>query len=85
YLDQQHVRYTENDIKDNLDWLKWRIKREVFTSVFGVNDGYKIELDNDPQLDKAIESIPQAKALYMNARKIVAERQALQSPPQQPQ
>lgn len=76
YLDQQHIKFTEPDIQDNLAWLKWKIKREVFTSVFGLNEGYKVELQNDPQLQKAVELIPQAKALYQNARKIVAERNA---------
>ena len=57
-------------------WLKWKIKREVFTSFFGLNEGYKVELQNDAQLEKAVELIPQAKALYQNARKIVAERKA---------
>ena len=76
YLDQQHIKFTEPDIQDNLAWLKWRIKREVFTTVFGLNDGYRVELQEDPQLQKAEELIPQARALYQNARKIVAERGA---------
>ena len=76
YLDQQHIKFTEPDIQDNLAWLKWKIKREVFTTVFGLNDGYKVELQEDPQLQKAEELIPQARALYQNARKIVAERGA---------
>jgi carboxyl-terminal processing protease len=75
YLGEQHVPFTESDIQQNLPWLQWEIKREVFTTVFGVNDGYRIALENDPQLEKAIASIPQAKALYANARKIVAERE----------
>jgi len=79
YLDQQHIKFTEPDLQDNLSWLKWRIKREVFTSVFGQNDGYKIELQDDIQVQKAIELIPQAKALYQNAKKILAEREAGQS------
>ena len=79
YLDQQHVKFTEPDIQDNLVWLKWKIKREVFTTVFGLNDGYKVELQDDPQLQKAEELIPQAKALYQNARKIVAERESGQT------
>jgi carboxyl-terminal processing protease len=74
FLNQQHIKFTEQDISTNLAWLKWKIKREVFTTVFGLNDGYKVELQEDPQLEKAIEEIPQAKALYQNARKIVAER-----------
>ena len=75
YLGEQHIQVSEGDIQQNLPWLKWEIKREVFTTVFGLNDGYRIALENDPQLDKAIASIPQAKALYANARKIVAERE----------
>jgi carboxyl-terminal processing protease len=79
YLDQQHIKFTEPDIQDNLAWLRWKIKREVFTAVFGLNDGYKVDLQNDVQLQKAVEEIPQARALYQNARKIVAERAASQS------
>jgi carboxyl-terminal processing protease len=76
YLNQQHIQFTEKDLQNSLPWLKWTIKREVFTTVFGLNEGYGVALEDDPQLDKAIESIPQAKALYADARKIVAEREA---------
>jgi carboxyl-terminal processing protease len=79
YLDKQHIKYTEPEIQDNLTWLKLQIKREVFTSVFGLNDGFKVALQDDPQLEKAVELIPQARALYQNARKIVAERQSSQT------
>lgn len=75
YLGEQHIQVSEADVQQNLPWLKWEIKREVFTTVFGLNDGYRVALENDSQLDKAIASIPQAKALYANARKIVAERE----------
>ncbi len=76
YLDKQKIKYTDADIQANINWLRWQIKREVFTSYFGLNDGYKVELQDDVQLEKAIELIPQAKALYQNARKILAERSA---------
>jgi carboxyl-terminal processing protease len=76
YLDKQKIKYTDGDIQANIVWLKWQIKREVFTSYFGLNDGYKVELQDDVQLEKAIDLIPQAKALYQNARKILAEREA---------
>jgi carboxyl-terminal processing protease len=76
YLEKEKIKHTDADIAANLVWLKWQIKREVFTSVFGLTDGYKVELQDDPQLDKAIEMMPQAKALYSNARKILAERES---------
>ena len=76
FLAQQHIEVSDQQIQDNLPWLRWEIKREVFTTVFGLNDGYKVALENDPQLDKAVDAIPQARALYANARKIVAERES---------
>jgi carboxyl-terminal processing protease len=75
YLTEQHIPFTQDQIQQNTPWLKWEIKREIFTTVFGLDAGYKIQLENDPQLQKAIESLPQAKALYTNARKVVAQRE----------
>ncbi|HKS83724.1 MAG TPA: S41 family peptidase [Candidatus Acidoferrales bacterium] len=79
YLTDQHIKFTDADISSNLGWLKQRIKREVFTSTFGLNDGFRVALENDPQLEKAEEEIPQARALYSNARKILAERESAPS------
>jgi carboxyl-terminal processing protease len=80
FLNQQRVTYTQAQIQQNLPWLKWIIKREVSTTLFGLNAGYKVQLENDPQLDKAVESLPQAKALYATARKILAQNQASTTP-----
>jgi carboxyl-terminal processing protease len=76
FLTQKHIKFTDDSIQKNATFLKWQIRREVFTSVFGQNEGYKVALEQDPQLDKAIELIPQARALYQNARKIVAQKEA---------
>jgi len=74
YLAAKNVRYTEPDISENLDWIKRKIKQEVFMSTFGQQEGFKVLLLADPQVEKAAESVPQARALYQNARKIVAQR-----------
>jgi carboxyl-terminal processing protease len=74
YLTKHNVRYTEPDMSENLDWVKRKIKQEVFFSTFGMQEGFKILLEADPQVQKAVEAIPQARALYQNARKIVAQR-----------
>jgi carboxyl-terminal processing protease len=80
YLDKEGISYTDQDIEQHLDWLKWKIKREVFTSAFSIDAGYKVDLENDPQLEKAVTLVPQARALYANARKIMAERTAANQP-----
>lgn len=75
FLNRQHIDVSDQQVEANLPWLRWEIKREVFTTVFGLNEGFKVALENDPQLREAIESLPQAKVLYASARKILAERQ----------
>jgi carboxyl-terminal processing protease len=79
HLDKENIKYTEVDITDNLDWIKRQIKKEVFISAFGLPAGYEIELQADPQVVKAIETLPQARALYENVRKITAQRASAQS------
>ena len=74
YLSKHNVRSSEADLAENSDWIKRKIKQEVFMSTFGMQDGFKVLLEADPQVQKAIESVPQARALYQNARKIVAQR-----------
>jgi carboxyl-terminal processing protease len=74
YLDKVGVKYTDADIAANLDWIKHMIRLEVITSAYGLDDGYKVALENDPQIDKAVDSLPQARALYQNVRKIIAQR-----------
>jgi len=76
YLDKQNIRYTEPDLAENLTWIKDKTKHEVFTSVFGLAEGYKVELEDDVQVQKAVEALPQARALYENARKVIAQRMA---------
>ena len=74
YLSKHNVRYTEPEMAENLDWIKRKIKQEVFMSVFSMQDGFKVMLEADPQVQKAVEAVPQARALYQNARRIVAQR-----------
>jgi carboxyl-terminal processing protease len=74
YLSKRNVRYTEPEMTENLDWIKRKIKQEVFMSVFSMQDGFKVLLEADPQVQKAVDAVPQARALYQNARRIVAQR-----------
>ena len=76
YLDKMKIDYTEPDIAANLPWIKREIRKEAFISIFGLTEGYKVDLEDDSQLQKAFETLPQASALYDNARKIIAQRNA---------
>jgi len=74
YMTKHNVKFSEAEIADNQDWIKRKVKQEVFMSTFGMQEGFKVLLEADPQVQKGVESMPQARALYQNARKIVAQR-----------
>ncbi len=73
-LDKEKISYSDADMEQNLDWIKREIKKEVFMSVFGLPAGFEVDLQDDPQVLRAIESIPPARALYQNVRKVMAQR-----------
>jgi carboxyl-terminal processing protease len=76
FLDEEKVPYTEADLIENNDWIRSSIKSEVFVDAFGQEEGLKIKAETDPEVVKALDLLPQAKALADNARKVVAERGA---------
>src|ERR1700738_2659715 len=83
YLNKEKVKYTDQDIAQNLSWIKREIRKEAFISIFGLTEGYKSDLEDDAQLQKAVDSLPQARTLYENARKIIAQRTSGVAPQQQ--
>jgi carboxyl-terminal processing protease len=74
YLSKHNVRYTEPEIAENQEWIKRKVKQEVFMSVFNMQEGFKVLLEGDPQVQKAVEAVPLAAALYQKAHKIMAQR-----------
>jgi len=76
FLGKQQIQYTEAELAENMEFIRQRIKQEIFLSVFGQAESYKVELENDVQLQRAIDELPQARALYDNARKLLAQRSA---------
>lgn len=74
FLEQEKIAFTDQDINDNVDVIKRRIKQEIFISVFGKIEGDRVAIENDFVVVKAIELLPRAKALAEGAKRIVAQR-----------
>jgi len=74
FLASKNVPYTEHEMAENQDWIKRKIKQEVFLYSFGQQEGMKVLLDGDAQLQAAVDAIPKAAALYQNAKKVIAQR-----------
>ena len=73
-LNDDKISYTEADLLQNEDWVKRTIKSEVFISEFGQEAGLRAHAEEDPEVVKAIEMLPQAKALQDGAKKTIEAR-----------
>src|SRR5579862_2867802 len=76
FLDEEKIPYTESDLVENNDWLRYSIKSEIFVDQFGQDEGLKIRAENDPQIVKALDLLPQARALEDHAKQVIAEHNA---------
>ncbi len=74
FLDEEKDPYAEADLVQNNDWIRSSIKSEIFVDAFGEEEGLKVRAENDPEIIKGLELLPQAKQLAENARKVIAER-----------
>jgi carboxyl-terminal processing protease len=63
FLRSRNVEFTNEDIQTNLEFIKRRIKQEVYISNFGLQEGFKIGIQGDTQVLKALELMPEAKQL----------------------
>jgi carboxyl-terminal processing protease len=57
------VEFTDKEFAENVDWVKARIKQELFTSQFGQVLGNQVITEWDPQIAKALTYMPEALAL----------------------
>src|SRR5262249_43183855 len=68
FLRSRKIEFTDEDIRSNVDFIKRRIKQEVYTSSFGLQEGFKVAVTGDTQVMKALEVLSDAKQLLTTGR-----------------
>ena len=68
YLKGRNIEFTQEDISDNIDFIRRRIKQEVLTSSYGLQEGFRVAIQGDTQVLKALEMMPEAKSLMQSGR-----------------
>ena len=65
FLRNQKIEFSNNDISENTEFIKRRIKQEVYNSAFGLQEGWRIAVEGDTQIQRAMELMPEAKTLMV--------------------
>ncbi len=63
----KEIRFGDS-FDENVELIRNRIRQELFLAMFGEKDGYRIALELDTQLRRAIELLPKAAALHENIK-----------------
>ena len=74
FIKKQNVEVTPAEFAENLDWIKQQIRREVYISVFNIEDSRRMTMETDPMVIKAAEALPKAKELLERAKKMMVRR-----------
>jgi carboxyl-terminal processing protease len=74
YLTSQNIPWTEADLNGVLDWVKIGIREKVLTIQFGQQKAMRVRAEWDPELQKALNYLPEAQALENNAHKVLTEK-----------
>jgi len=74
FLQTHKFKVSDQDIQDNLDFIKNHIRTQLIGVIYGSNEADKIAKENDYLVQKALEHLGEAKELMASAKKVVASK-----------
>jgi len=74
YLLDSKVEFTEADFTANHQWVKEQLKHEMYITAFSYEQSVRVGIEQDPEIAKAVESLPKAVSLLESAKKLLVER-----------
>ncbi len=76
FLEKEKAQIAEQDLQDNLDFIKKRIQLQLVTVIFGENEAARISVENDDLVQRALEKLPLARELLTDSKKFMARKAA---------
>jgi carboxyl-terminal processing protease len=69
FLLDNDVHFTEAEFTENHQWIKDQLKREMYITGINKDASDRVQIEQDPEVAKAVESMPKAKMLLDTAKK----------------
>jgi hypothetical protein len=74
FLAEQKVTVSEQDLNNNADFIRTHIRSPLVEFIFGQTEASRIGIQNDPLVEKAVASMPQASELLAKAKRYIASK-----------
>jgi len=71
---QHGVKFSEAQFTADHDWIKRHLAKEMYVWAFNVDESDRIFAMTDPEVQKAVENMPEASALAQHAKKAIVQR-----------
>jgi carboxyl-terminal processing protease len=75
FLAERKIRFTEGELDAARDEIRREVEEEVVRQVFGEGEARRRTLAWDPQVQKALETMPKAEILIRDPQRFIAERE----------
>jgi carboxyl-terminal processing protease len=76
YLRSQQIAFTDAEFAANRDWMRDQIRYELYFRAFDRKTADRAAFHGDPEVQRAVESMPKAQALLQQAERVMARRGA---------
>ncbi|HYM09807.1 MAG TPA: S41 family peptidase [Bryobacterales bacterium] len=74
FLYKEKISFTETDFAENLNYVKRFLKRQLYISAFDLDEGEKVRVEGDVDVQAAVDLLPKAQQLTEQAQKLIAQR-----------
>ena len=68
WLMKQNVTFTEADWTRDHSWLRDTLRTEMYITAFSYEDSQKVAVEQDPEIQRAIEAMPKAAKLLADSK-----------------
>jgi len=68
YLLQQGVKFSEADWAKDHEWVRNQLRAEMYVTAFSYEDSQRVGVEQDPEIQKAIEAMPKAASLLAQSK-----------------
>ncbi len=74
FMTRRHIEFTPAEYEQDRAWIEDRLREQLFITAFSREESDRLTFQNDPEVKKALDSLPASKALLDKAREIVARQ-----------
>ena len=75
FLHTQELPFTDADFNRDKNWLRTQLRYKLYFRAFDRKTAERATISNDPEVQRAADSLPRAQTLLAEAQKVLARRQ----------